>query len=359
MTRETSSTQSIPATREVLAEAESLAADILRDIELSQHPLSVIVLKALRLARLLNDFQYQQIFEWESGGYPRNPESVSKDVWQAATHAGRPYFSKDPKSGLSKRVMYTDSIEEIEHTLAMGTTSLEAAQSGRRYERQGIRIEMSRASGRLASRRTLIYSYASRVHYELRLSGLADSVFGRLRSSVDSSIGMIVPESARKLSAVYENLKSDNPEDWANATHSCRRVLQDLADALFPARSEPIIRDINGKSKQIGLGPDQYINRLVCYIESRSDSNRFTEIVGSHLRYIGDRLDSLFGASQKGSHSTVTQVEADRCVVYTYLLVGDILSLAPPKPPAAQDHVRRESEGAPKGDVGVATADSE
>ena len=99
-----------------------------------------------------------------------------------------------------------------------------------------------------------------------------------------------MPESVRKLTAVYENLRSDNPEDWANATHSCRRVLQDLADALFPAQSEPIIRNVNGHSKQIRLGPDQYINRLICYIEEESDSKRFTEIVWSHLSYMGDRL---------------------------------------------------------------------
>ena len=45
------------------------------------------------------------------------------------------------------------------------------------------------------------------------------------------------------------------------------------------------------------------------------------------MRYMGDRLDAIFRAAQKGSHSTVTKEEADRCVVYTYLLVGDILSL--------------------------------
>jgi len=44
--------------------------------------------------------------------------------------------------------------------------------------------------------------------------------------------------------------------------------------------------------------------------------------------YLGDRLDSTFQASQKGSHTRiVSRDEADRYVVYTYLLVGDVLSL--------------------------------
>ena len=43
---------------------------------------------------------------------------------------------------------------------------------------------------------------------------------------------------------------------------------------------------------------------------------------------MGDRLDSIFHASQKGSHDVIlTKDEADRYVIYTYMIVGDILSL--------------------------------
>ena len=319
----------IPATPAALAEAVTLSGDILKDIELSRLPLSTVVLKTLRLARLLNDFEYQKIFEWESGGYPSGPAGVSYTTGLAGKQAGRAFSKRSSPQEDTKEHMYMSSIEEIEHTINMGKTSLESAHAGHVNERSIIRRDMKLASGRLASRRTLIYSYAARNHYELRLAGVADDLFGRIRSSVDASLGLLVPDSIRKLTAVYDNLKSDNPEDWANATHSCRRVLQDLADAVFPAKGEPRLKDVDGRKKEIELGPDQYINRLMCYIEDSSDSTRFIEIVGSHLRYIGDRIDSIFRAAQKGSHSTVTREEADRCVVYTYLLVGDILSLGP------------------------------
>ena len=345
---------SIPTTTQVLGEAEALSADILKDIELSQTPLSVVVLKALRLARLLNDFESQQIFEWESGGYPLGAKGVSKEVWAAGTRAGRTFFKKSSDSEIANRYIYRASVEHLEHTVTMGTTSLQAAHAGHVPERRRIRAEMSQASGRLASRRTLIYGYAARKHYELKLAGVADDVFGRIRSSVDASIGIVVPDAVRKLTAVYENLKSDNPENWANATHSCRRVLQDLADAVFPAQVETRTRKANGKEIKIKLGGDQYINRLIAYIENLSESTRFNEIVGSHLRYMGDRLDALFGAAQKGSHSTVTKQEADRCVVYTYLLVGDILSLGGHQPISIQSEVARENSSPLDGDIGVA-----
>ncbi|KKL22067.1 hypothetical protein LCGC14_2439160, partial [marine sediment metagenome] len=45
-------------------------------------------------------------------------------------------------------------------------------------------------------------------------------------------------------------------------------------------------------------------------------------------KFIEDRLNSLLNASHKGTHATiVSKDDANRIVVYTYLLIGDILSL--------------------------------
>ena len=211
----------LPATSQVLAEAESLSADILKDIELSQVELSVVVLKAVRLARLLNDCDVQKAFEWESGGYPRGASGINSEVWAAGMRAGRTFFGRDSTPETPKSYMYTESIGQMERTVAMGTTSLEAARDpdvsvssaneyqhvpvpmGNARERNNIRTEMREASERLASRRTLIYGYAARKHYDLKFAGLADDVFGRIRSSVDASIGLTVPDAVRYLAAKW------------------------------------------------------------------------------------------------------------------------------------------------------------
>lgn len=87
-----------------------------------------------------------------------------------------------------------------------------------------------------------------------------------------------------------------------------------------------------GKNKIIKLGKDNYINRIIAYVESQSNSERFTDIVGSNLGFLGDRLDAIFKAAQKGSHDTISShKEADRYVIYTYLIIGDILSLVEDK----------------------------
>ena len=118
-------------------------------------------------------------------------------------------------------------------------------------------------------------------------------------------------------------MDSENSEDWANAVHSCRRILLDLADALYPPRDESV--NINGKS--IKVGAENYINRLVQFIESKKDSKAFSSIVGSDLSSIGERLDSIYNATNKGTHGEVSKDEASRYIVHTYFLISDIISL--------------------------------
>jgi hypothetical protein len=155
---------------------------------------------------------------------------------------------------------------------------------------------------------------------------------------VDANIGATIPDAVKRFSSVYENLHSENPEDWSNAVHSCRRILQDLADAVFPPRDEVRIKKVGGKDRLIHLGKQHYINRIVAFVEDSSGSRRFSDIVGSQLGFLGDRLDSVFRAAQKGSHDAiVTREEADRYVVYTYLIVGDVLSLLKTAPDGIQE----------------------
>jgi hypothetical protein len=335
----------IPPTPKVLDEALSLAGEILKDIELSSLSLAKIALKTSRLARLLNHEDAQQVFSYEASGYPTHPDGVQPAVWKLLKLAGRTYQEKDPNSKDLKSLAYLESIEQLEEQITAAKIGLEAAKDhdvsissanpnqwvaapmGNFMERQGLHNRIFTASQRISSRRALLYQYASRRYYELKFSGVAQDVFSKVREKVDHEIGKYVPSSMQKFTAVHDNLSSENPEDWSNAVHSCRRILQDLADAVFPAQSED--REVNegGKVKRIRLGPDNYINRLVCFAQDKGTSSRFTDLVGSHMRFLGDRLDAVFLATQKGSHSTVNRDEANRYVIYTYMVVGDILAL--------------------------------
>ena len=270
---------------------------------------------------------------------------VTLDVWRLGEEAGRVYEQQDIATKEIMQYMYTESIGELDERLKNVDTSLAAARdpdvslssanpnqyvasgTSNRFERDTIRLNATSYAKRLASRRNLIYQYTLQKYYKLKFSGIAEDIFTRTRSRVDQRIGELIPDAVQKFTAVYESLYSENPENWSNAVHSCRRILQDLADAIFPARDDSVIQ-VDGKERIVKLGKENYINRIIAFVEEKASSERFEEIVGSNLAYLGDRLDSTFQASQKGSHSNIVdRDEADRYVVYTYLLVGDVLSL--------------------------------
>jgi hypothetical protein len=328
-----------------LKEALDLSHDILKNLELSELSLEALCLKASRLARLLNDESMQKVFAYEASGYPNSPEGVPFDVYKLAQLAGREYKQKDEKTGVENSYAYIQSVGELEASLAAYQAALNAAQdpavsisssnphqyvyapSGNAQQRISLLKEITANAGKLSSRRALIYNYVTEKYYELKFSQISSDIFSRIRERVDSTIGKQVPSAVNKLTAVYENLVSENPEDWSNAVHSCRRVLQDLADALFPPAADRETEK-NNKTMKIKLGRDNYINRLITYATDNSSSGRFIEIVGSQLNFLSDRLEAFFRAAQKGSHDVIaTREEADRYVIYTYLIVGDILSL--------------------------------
>jgi len=334
----------IPKIPETLTEALKLADEILTDIELNRIPLTQIAFKTNRLARLLGDNDFQKIMHLETSGYPTTIEGFTAEGWHYAKLSGR-VEEKVDKDGKIQEKANRAPIEVLESNLELMKIRLSAAKDpdvsissaspaqmvfpppNNKQERDAIIINTIDTTRLLSSRRSLIYDYVSRVYYQLKYSAISDDIFSKTRTRVDSLIREIIPESVKRFDAIYENLKSQNPEDWSNAVHSCRRILKDLADKLSPSRDDKEI-EINGVIRTVKLGEDQYINRIIDYIEVKSNSVRYNELVGSQLRYLGDRLDSISKATHKGSHTTITKKEeAERYIIYTYLLIGDILSL--------------------------------
>jgi len=119
--------EQIPPSRQALREALALSEDILRNIELSEIPLANILLKASRLARLLNDFDSQKIMELEASGYPSTPDGVSQDIYRLAVIAGRESQQKNEKTGEIKNYIYTTSVEELEQEVKSADSALAAA----------------------------------------------------------------------------------------------------------------------------------------------------------------------------------------------------------------------------------------
>ncbi len=226
--------EKIPANKSALKEALILSEEIIKNIELNEIPLTNIALKTARLARLMNNFQMAELLRYETSGYPVELTGwVDHDLWEIAIDAGREYQREDYEDRVC-----TESIEQLEQELKITEIALSAAKdpdisfsfanpnqrinipSGNSKERAELRNSNVLISKRLASRRSLIFDYVIHIYNQLKFSGISDDIFSRIRENVDKKIGKILPISVKKFSAVYENLRSENPEDWSNAVHS-------------------------------------------------------------------------------------------------------------------------------------------
>lgn len=329
------------------SEAFDLSNELLADLELGQLPLSSCIMKAARLARLVGDDSNFLIFRYELSGYPTTPQGVPADVWHLCKLADRVKAEKktDDKGNDTGEIIEranTRSITTIEEdaaTLKMRLSFFQpqpvniASANPNQYVHAPIRnigaeakvaVNYRDEMSVLAARRAFVYGFVLTKHFELRVSSAAEDIFEGYRKRVDDYLGNLIADELRRLDSIRENLESDNPEDWANAGHSCRRLLQAVADKLYPPADQPV-KAADGRT--VKIGKENYINRLIMFCENKTTSGVSFKVMSSDLKYIGERLDAVFAAAQKGSHAEIDLSEAQRFVIHTYLVIGDVLDL--------------------------------
>ncbi|WP_164881734.1 AbiTii domain-containing protein [Paenirhodobacter populi] len=327
-------------------EAFDLAGELLADLELERLRLSSCAMKTARLARLLGDDDHFLIFKYEIAGYPSTPNGVQPEIWRLCLKALRVRKEKIKKedSNTEEIVEKADlrsitSIEENAETLKLRLSyfqpqpiSISSANPNQIISTpmRNVSLEAQIATNYrnemtlLAARRAFIYDFVLSKLFELRVSSTAEDIFEEYRKKVDTHLSRLIPNELRRLDSIRDNLASNNPEDWANAGHSCRRLLQAVADTLYPP-SDKLVKSAGGR--EVKVGAENYINRLVMFCESRMASGVSSKVISSDMKFIGERLDAAFSAAQKGSHADIDISEARRFVIHTYLVVGDILEL--------------------------------
>lgn len=287
-----------------LSEALALSEEILRNIELNELPLENICLKTSRLARLLNDQVRRQF-------YAQNASSIGQREVELETSRTQLSVARDPDVSVQSANPQQWVMNPMGNTL----------------ERNLLSNTIRKNSQLLKAAKSQIYRYVLDIHYELRFGSVQEEIFQKTRHFVDLKLSEMVPEAVSKFISAFDNLKSENPEDWSNAVGSCRRILKAVADKLYPPNPGGQ-EEIEKNGKRIKVGPDHYLNRLILYVQDKSKSRTFKSIVGSHLEYFVERLEAVLSAGHKGAHEDIqTAEEAERYIIYTYLLIGDLLRL--------------------------------
>ena len=173
------------------------------------------------------------------------------------------------------------------------------------------------------------HTFLVRTEAALGVSDTASDTFSRVRQHVDARLAEVAPAALQEFGAAYERAGTDDTATLSQALLSCRRVIKALADALYPATGATIT-GADGRDRE--MTDDKFINRLVQFAVERIPSATSRRLALSSLEELGRRLDATQDLASRGVHDEVTQVEADQCIVQTYLLAADFLSL-PPGPP--------------------------
>jgi len=170
-----------------------------------------------------------------------------------------------------------------------------------------------------------VYDFLCQTEKQIIYGQIHSDIFEQNRQFVELRLGQICPEALLKFVAVYRRSKENDPESWAQALTSCRRLLKDLADTLYPPTAVPVI-GADGKSRI--LTDDQFKNRLWQYIFEQTGRSTSSDLLLASIQDLGNRIDRLYDLTSKGVHAEVSVFEANQCLIQMYILVGDILRIA-------------------------------
>mgnify|MGYP001172941942 CR=1 FL=1 len=161
------------------------------------------------------------------------------------------------------------------------------------------------------------YQHARRVA-ELG-SALADAL-GTMADQVITRFSDSAPELGSKLwSAIRTFDQAEVAEDYAQVATSCRRVLEYVADTVFPPNDELI----DGRK----LGPPHYRNRLLAFADESRRSDTNIDLICAATALLADQLEKLSNLTNKGVHAELSRHEARRCLLRTIMALDDMLSL--------------------------------
>ena len=301
------------------------------------------LLQCSKIARLTNDEENLIWLQYEYGGYPKNNDGrVISDAWNIAYKKGRGY-QKDGKLYIS-----TELASELEEKItaqqkAVGNfTTNGASVSGElallamdrlttNVHRSTITMvaDVAIAQKRLASLKAQYYEYALKKHIELNFGNVATDVFARYREQVDLAFSELSKETLLKLQAIEGKINSGNPEMYSQALTTCRRLFESTAVELF-SKHFPDYKDKVYKTKsgaEIDVSGNHYKNKLSAVIEKLEDKSMKKTLVGSNVIYLLDWIDNLSNLQCEGVHSDITKEDAERCILQTYMCLGDVLTL--------------------------------
>jgi AbiTii len=309
-----------------------LARDLLDDIELSRLIPEALLLKARRLARLIEASEIDSWLRFELEGYPNSA-------------LGQKYMTRMGRwNEYEKKLGYWIPLAGIEGMIAAMQVQIQQLQvpnihfapsSSNPNEyvsafgiankftepATNVLVRLTNLTNAVSTLRSIrsrtlsaLHDFATASYYELAFTNLAQSVFESHQSHIDMLLASHAPDAISKLPAIYDRLSAGDPEAVSQGLNSCRRMIKAFADAVYPPVEGSI--DVDGQTYEIGA--DKVLNRIRLYLLAHCPSSSRRDRLNRSLRDIHERASA-------GSHADVQPEEARSLFLGTYLTLGEIL----------------------------------
>ena len=156
---------------------------------------------------------------------------------------------------------------------------------------------------------------------EITYGKIPKGIFHKFQNNVDTILTDSNPSAISELNIAYEGLgQSEDPERISHVAFGCRRLIKAVADQLFPPQEEQYTPK-NGENFKVGK--EQFLNRLQAYVDSVNSPNR--KFLVRKIQLLKDLYGEIPESINKGTHSTIRNSDAEMLVIYTYIILGDII----------------------------------
>jgi hypothetical protein len=314
-----------------------LAHELLDDIELSRIGVEQLLLKASRLARIVEADEISAWIRFELSGYPGDDPVALKYMgitnrW-TDREKGMGYWI--PLSELSGIIAATEvqmrqlQIPNVSVSLSSANphewvTGIHGANVNSATQAvnnvvnrlQILANTVSTLNGVRSRVLSVLHDFIAATYYQLAFSNLVESVFANYKQAIDVALIGTAADVVKKIPAVYDRLSAGQPEAISQALTTCRRIIHGFADAFYPPTDKTIIVD----NKEAWLGEKNYLNRINALLDAHCPSASRKQRIRKTLREIHERVSA-------GVHDDVTLDEAKALFVQVYLVLGEVALL--------------------------------
>lgn len=157
---------------------------------------------------------------------------------------------------------------------------------------------------------------------ELTYGKIPRGIFRKFQDKVNKKLAESNPDAISELNIAYESLgKSEDPERISHVAFACRRLIKAVADGLYAPKENKKYKLKSGD--EIEIGKEKFLNRLQAFVDSIDSPNR--KFLNKKIGLLRDLYGEIPQSINKGTHLNISNADAEDLVLYTYIILGDII----------------------------------